>query len=187
MDARIALVAALALGGVACGDSSQGDAKSREELAALEGRVADLEKAAKPPGEIRWTEEEIVHFQALLDEVERRKEVERNADRVRSALNRMGVALLPEQEKAVLALVTSYQQKMREVFRGGFGRTDEDRKAATEKVEALRVSWEKDLRALLPQAEADKIMEGMGRNGFPGFMPRRQADAAMQPAATGDK
>ena len=126
--------------------------------------------------DVPFTEEQVSVARRIMEEVERRKDQERTEERVKQALARIGVSLTPDQEKAVLALVSTYQQKMRDVYRGGFGRTDDERRAATEKVETLRASWETDLRNIVPPSEADRVMEGMGRNGFPGFMPRRMID-----------
>ena len=145
---------------------------------ASDGSAADplVPPGASPSADVPFTEEQVAVARRIIDEVDRRKEQERNEERVKQALTRISVSLTPDQEKAVTALVTTYQQKMRDVFRGGFGRSDDERRVATEKVEALRASWENDLRNIVPAADADKVMEGMGRNGFPGFMPRRMGD-----------
>lgn len=122
--------------------------------------------------EAAFTEEQVAAFRKLSDEVQKRRDAEAAADRVRRELSRAGVALSPEQEATVIRLQSQYADKMRDLFKGGFGGTEADRQAMTEKRDALRTGFETDLRAQIPAAEADKIVEAMKR-GWPGFFPRR--------------
>jgi|GEM_PF-5160642 len=123
--------------------------------------------------EVAFSEEQVAAFRRISDEVQKRKDAEAAADRVKRELSRAGVTLTPEQEATVIKLQAQYSDKMRELFRGGFGTSEADRQAMTDKRDALRTSFEADLRTQIPGAEAEKIVEAMKR-GWPGFFPRRQ-------------
>ncbi len=122
--------------------------------------------------EVAFTEEQISAFRKISDEVQKRKDAEAAAERVKRELSRAGVTLTPEQEAAVIKLQAQYSDKMRDLFRGGFGTSEADRQAMMDKRDALRTGFESDLRSQIPPAEADKIVEAMKR-GWPGFFPRR--------------
>ena len=119
-----------------------------------------------------FSEEQIAVFAKISDEVQKRKDAIQQADRVRRMLKSAGLTLSAQQEEAVIRLQAQYQQKMREVYQGGFGTSDAERQETRDKLQALRGQWETDLRSQLPAAEADQVVESMSR-GFPGVFPRR--------------
>ena len=71
-------------------------------------------------------------FRRISDEVQKRKDAEAAAERVKRELSRAGVTLTPEQEATVIKLQSQYSDKMRELFRGGFGTSEADRLAMTD-------------------------------------------------------
>ena len=115
-----------------------------------------------------YSDDQIGKFQRLADEAQKRKDAAQQAERVKRELARANVTLTPAQEEAVIKLQSQYQEKMRELYRGGFGRSEAERTEVTEKLQALRGQFETDLRAQVPATEADKIVETM-KAGFPGF------------------
>lgn len=119
-----------------------------------------------------YSEDQIGNFTKLSEEVQKRKDAAAQAERVRRELTRAGVTLTPEQEASLLKLHSGYSEKMRDLFKNGFGTTDADRQAALDKREALRTQFESELRTVVPLDQADKIVEAMKR-GWPGFFPRR--------------
>lgn len=149
-----------------------------------DGSVATAPGLPLPTGgpEVAFSEEQVAAFRRISDEVQKRKDAEAAADRVKRELSRAGVTLTPEQEATVIKLQSQYSDKMRELFRGGFGTSEADRLAMTEKRDALRTGFEADLRAQIPGGEAEKIVEAMKR-GWPGFFPRRQDN---RPGMAGD-
>ncbi len=162
----------------------------KDRLKALEDRIAKAGSGAAatgtdaagapaptpttflPTSDGTFSEDQVAAFRKLSDEVQRRRDAEAQAERVKRELSRAGVTLTPDQEAAVLRLQQTYAEKMRDIFRNGFGTTDAERQATMDKREALRSQFESDLRATVPASEADKIVEAM-RRGWPGFFPRR--------------
>lgn len=119
-----------------------------------------------------FSEEQLSAFRRMSDEVDRRKNLEQQAKRLKDDLTRVGVTLTPDQEAAVLRIQQGYTEKMRELYRNGGGATDADRQSLVAKRDELRNQYANDIRAAVPAAEADKIVEAMKR-GWPGFFPRR--------------
>lgn len=130
--------------------------------------------AAGPDG--TYSEEQLTAFRKIQDEVQRRKDAEAAAARVKVELTRAGVTLTPEAEAAVMKLHQSYREKMQELFKNGYGSNEADRQATTDKRNALQVQFEADLRNSVPASDADKIVEAMKR-GWPGFFPRQRQDS----------
>ncbi len=164
LEAQLAQVAATAGKAPAGGGTESGSG---------DGAAPTVPGLPIPTGsEIAYTEEQISAFRKISDEVQKRKDAEAAAERVKRELSRAGVTLTPEQEANVIKLQAQYSDKMRDLFRGGFGTSEADRQAMMDKRDALRTGFENDLRSQIPPAEADKIVEAMKR-GWPGFFPRR--------------
>jgi hypothetical protein len=120
-----------------------------------------------------FSDDQISTFRKLSDEVERRKNLEQQAERVRREIARAKITLTPAQEEAVIKLQASYNDKMRELFRGnGFGTSEDEREQSRAKVETIRTQFETDLHAIVPGSEGDRLAESM-RRSFPGLFPRR--------------
>ena len=81
--------------------------------------------------------------------------------------------LTPEQEAAVLRLQRDFAKKRNEAMRSARvdGSGSGDANELRTKVESLRAEFETSVRAAVPAAEADKIVEAM-KKGYPGFFPR---------------
>jgi hypothetical protein len=120
-----------------------------------------------------FSDEQIAAFRRISDEMQRRRDVEQQRERLQQDLETAGVTLTPQQEEAVLKLQTDYTANARALFRGGFGATDAERQATRAKVTALRTQFESDLRAQVPGAAADQIIQSMART--PGFGGGRAA------------
>ena len=131
-------------------------------------------------GPSSFSDTQIDTFRKLSDEVERRKNLEAQAKRVRAEIERAKVTLTPAQEDAVIRLQASYQDRMREIFsRDGLGTTDADREERRSKMDALKTQFETDLRSIVPSSDADKLVDSM-RRGFPGLFPRRESAPGMR-------
>jgi hypothetical protein len=118
-----------------------------------------------------FSEEQLGAFRRMSDEVDRRKMLEQQAKRLKDDLTRAGVTLTPDQEAAVLKIQQGYTDKMRELYRNGGGATDADRQTLVAKRDELRNEYANEIRAAVPAAEADKIVEATNRMG--GFRPRQ--------------
>jgi hypothetical protein len=125
-----------------------------------------------PAADGSFSESQVATFRKMMEEVDRRRTEEAQADRVRRELSRAGVNLTPEQEASVLKLQERYAAKMRELFRNGMGNNEAERQASLAQRDALRTQYENELRNVVPASDADKIVEAM-RRGWPGFFPRR--------------
>jgi hypothetical protein len=159
-------------------EEKQGVAPPAEPVAPPDAPTASNGSASPPvflpaDGSTSFSEEQIGTFRKLWEVAEKRRQEEQQVERVRTQLQRLQAGLSADQEKAVVDLTIAYQQKQREMFRGGFGATEEDRKERTDKMTALRTEWETEVRNILPQSAADKIVEGIGRGFGFGGGPRR--------------
>jgi hypothetical protein len=118
-----------------------------------------------------YSEEQIASFRKLQEEVDRRKDAEQRAERVRRQLGRAQVSLSEEETKAVIDRTIAHENEVRTLLRGGFGRTDEERADVQKKIEDLRGIYERDLRSIVRSDSADKVIETLGRAN-PGILRR---------------
>ena len=125
-----------------------------------------------------FSDEQVTAFRKLDEEVQKRKRDEEQAKRLKQFLTGAGITLQPATELALQKLRATYAEKMQEIYREGLGMTgtDADRQERRDKIETLRKQFETDIRAVAPQADADKIVEGMMRTGS---FPRRNDRAGM--------
>lgn len=131
-----------------------------------------------PDASTGFSEDQLGAFRRMSDEVDRRKTLEQQAKRLKDELTRAGVSLTADQEAAVLRIQQGYTEKMRELYRGGGGATDADRQALVAKRDELRNQFANEVRAAVPAAEADKIIESTSRMGG-GFRPRQAGPNGM--------
>ena len=141
-----------------------------------------------PQGDGTYAEEQVAAFGKLYDEVVRRRDEEQQRDRLRQNLAQAGVTLTPEQEASMMRLQKQFQEKRQELFAAtrGSGRpqTETDQQTMRTKFEELRATFETDIRASVPAAEGDKIVEAMKRN-YPGFFPRGDRTDRVRPGMGG--
>jgi hypothetical protein len=123
-----------------------------------------------PDATTPFSEEQLTAFRRMADEVEKRKDAEQRAQRLKRDLATAGVSLTSDQEAALLKVQETYTERMRELYRSGGGSTDADRQAIVAKRDELRTQFANDVRNVVPASEADKIIEATGRMG--GFRPR---------------
>ncbi|MFO0934796.1 MAG: hypothetical protein U1E39_19080 [Planctomycetota bacterium] len=141
-----------------------------------------------PQGDGTYTPEQLDAFGKIYDEVVRRRDEAQQLDRMRQNLAQAGVTLTPEQEASMMKLQKQFQEKRQELLAAtrGTGRpqTEADQQAMRTKFEELRTSFETDVRAAVPAADADKIVEAMKRS-YPGFFPRGDRPDRMRPGMGG--
>ena len=131
-----------------------------------------------------FSDEQITAFRRIEDEVQKRKRDEEQAKRLKQFLTSAGITLQPATEQALQKLRASYGEKMQEILREGLGMgsNDAERQERRDKIETLRKQFETDIRAVVPQADADKIVEGMLRTGsFPRRTDRTGMTTPTQP------
>jgi hypothetical protein len=136
---------------------------------------------AQPDG--TFSDEQIAAFRKLDEEVQKRRRDEEQAKRLKQFLTTAGITLQPATEAALQKLRAAYGEKMQEILREGFGAgTDAERAERRDKIESLRKQFEADIRSVAPQADADKIVEGMLRTGsFPRRTDRTGMTGPTQP------
>jgi len=173
-----------------------------EKMGQLDRRLADVERtvaqrttAAAPPDtrpvsgsgegpvvpeetyvdengiERRFSDEDIRWFRAMKDEVDAIERRERYVEMFDRQLERLGVSLTDHQRDKVVDATIAFREKIRDAGRTRTTQTDEERRAA---MEGLRQEYSNTVFSLVPNAEAEKIVESMGR--YPGF-GWRQRDA----------
>ncbi len=153
-----------------------------EELAAAASRRATPGEggAGIPPGfrvedvvdveEPIFDERELAWFRAMKDEVDRQQRQERFERMISNQLERTGVSLTDEQREGVLKATLDYRQSITARYRQeGFSKQPAE--VRNEALSQLRADYEQSLYMLVPAAEADKILQQMGR--FPGMSGRQ--------------
>lgn len=152
------------------------------------GSAAPVPTTLLPQGDGTYSDEQIAAFGKIYDEVVRRRDEEQQRERLRQNLAQAGVTLTPEQEATMMRLQKQFQEKRQELFAStrGAGRpqSEADQQAMRTKFEELRATFESDIRASVPAAEGDKIVEAMKRN-YPGFFPRGDRADRVRPAMGG--
>ena len=108
---------------------------------------------------------ELRRFRAYMEAVEVARRNERMQTMVEGQLDRLGVALTPEQRETVVKQTLSYREKLRNVMTTS-RRDDGEREARNEAIEAVRQEYSQAIFASVPSSEAEKIIQGVGR--FPG-------------------
>jgi hypothetical protein len=119
-----------------------------------------------------FSEEQVSAFRKLEEQVQKVKRTEEQARRLKQFLSTANITLAPAEQEALLRLQASYGEKMQEILREGIGMgtSEAERQERRDKIEALRKQYEADIRAAVPSADADKVVEAMLRTGS---FPRR--------------
>lgn len=109
----------------------------------------------------RFDERTLKVFRAYLDEAQRLEREEREVKMVGDTLERLGVSLTDAQRKSVIDTTVRYQKQRREAFRNLQPGTD-NREARQQAGKELRDAYSKAIYDLVPSAEAEKIVNGIG-------------------------
>lgn len=129
-------------------------------------RVEDVVEADEPV----FDERELAWFRAMKDEVDRQQRQERFERMISNQLDRTGVSLTDGQREGVLKATLAYRQSITARYREeGFSKQPAE--VREQALTQLRADYEQTLYTLVPSAEADKILEQMGR--FPGMSGRQ--------------
>lgn len=135
----------------------------------------DLPTALQPDGSAEgetpeFDPEVMAWFRAMKEEVDRQVRQERFEQMIGNQLDRTKVVLTEEQRDSVIQATIAYRGRIRTSYREkGFSeKAPEERKQA---LDLLKADYEQSLYTLVPAAEADQILEQMGR--YPGFSGRQ--------------
>jgi hypothetical protein len=103
---------------------------------------------------------QVQDFRALLEEVEKQRQEERRVEQIKNQFTRMDVQLTDDQQKSVIAETLRYRERVADAFRQAT-QDKSTREQRTAVMESLRMDYEVTVRRLVPEAEAQKILEGM--------------------------
>ncbi len=107
-----------------------------------------------------WTEPQIVALRAMLDEVDRRKQAERETEQWKRRIEAVKATLSAEQEQQVLDLALDYNHRLKELFgKGSAGFSLEERQAALDRMTQMRSDLEGSFRRFLPDETVTALMK----------------------------
>jgi hypothetical protein len=109
--------------------------------------------------------EEVTRFRALLDAVEKQRRDERLTQSVVTSLDRLQLDLRPEQKDAVVRETLAYREGVRMAIQATARSGGADKRMET--IQPLRQAYETRIYEIVPNAEAQKIVESIG--GYPGM------------------
>ncbi len=118
-----------------------------------------------------FDEKTVQTLEAYVDEINRRKQEQRQRDRIGGEMDRLGIELTEEQKKNVIDQTLHYQTKARELLRQSWPRDEkgrEDRRAA---FEGLQEEYRTTINRLVPADAAEKISTSRVARGM-GFYSR---------------
>ncbi|MDJ0976789.1 MAG: hypothetical protein QNJ98_20200 [Planctomycetota bacterium] len=148
-------------GGSAAPSGSNGSSMPALEMPIVEEGEEDPE----------FTEDTLRSFRAMMEQVEQQRRDERIQEGLKRQLDRLGVELSEDQEQAVMKATLSFREKTRNMWRSlPRGADDESRDKRREAMEGMREEYSKTVYSLVPAADAEKIVNSMGRGM--GFSPR---------------
>ncbi len=110
----------------------------------------------------RFDEGTVKVLRTYMDEIQRREREERQVQMVNGQLDRLSVSLTDSQKKGVVDATLTYQRQVRDALRG-VPPGQENREARTKAVQDVREQYSKTIYDLVPAAEAEKIVNGMGQ------------------------
>ncbi len=118
-----------------------------------------------------FDEKTVQTIEAYVDEINRRKAIARQRERVGAELDRLGVELSDEQKKNVVDATLTYQDKARELLRQGWSRDEKGREARKEAFSSLQDEYATTINRLVPTSAAEKISSSRVARGM-GFYNR---------------
>ena len=132
-------------------DGAMGSGGGGAALPAIElDDVGDLEDP-------QFDERALGSIEAYLDEINRRKAVERQRGIVGAQLTRLGIELSDDQRQQVIAETLAYQKRATEVSRAGWPKDEAGRDQRRETFKALHAEYETKINRLVPADTAEKI------------------------------
>ncbi len=107
-------------------------------------------------------------LRAMMEQVEQQRRQERIEQGLQRQLDRLGVELSDDQEKAVIQATVGFRDKTRNMWRNlPRGGDDEAREKRREAMDTMREEYSKTVYSLVPAESAEKIVNSMGRGmGF---------------------
>ena len=109
-----------------------------------------------------WTEEQVSAFRSMLDEVDRRRTIDKETAAYRDLVLRVEPNLAPADASATISLVTDFMRDIRTLFAGASaGGTTEERAATNGKAATRRAQLMLDLETVLPKATVARLSQHM--------------------------
>lgn len=163
LEKELASMKALLAGMTAKGGTTDGSGSERGAMPAIELPV--VEEGVEEPA---FEDDTLRSFRALLEQVEQQRRDERIKDGLKRQLDRLGVELSEQQEQAVIQATVGFRDKTRDMWRNlPRGADDQAREKRREAMETMREEYSKTVYSLVPAADAEKIVNSMGRGmGF---------------------
>lgn len=132
-----------------------------------DGPVASLDLPIVNEGDEdpEFDEDTLRSLRKMMEQVEQQRRNERVVEGVKRQLDRLGIELSDDQEKGVIDATMGYRTKMGQMWRElPRGNDDETREKRKEAFDGLREEYSKTVYSLVPAADAEKIVGGMGRS-----------------------
>ena len=150
--------------GGSSGGSSGGLASNGGEVPAVEvPDVGDLEDPV-------FDERALGSIEAYMDEINRRKAIERQRGRIDGQLTRLGLDISDAQREGVINETLAYQQRVAELYKAGWPKDDAGREDRREAFKVLRTEYESKIGGVVPADMAEKITSSrLGRSR--GYVP----------------
>jgi hypothetical protein len=170
------------------GDSGSAAPAPSDRLDALASRIQSLEErlipgsaqaganqGRLPPGvgDRTFTEEQIESLRSMMDEVEARRNTDRETASYRDLVRRVAPTISGADEATAVSLVTGFMRKLRALFvDGSAGNTEEERAATAQKAAAEREKLLADLGTVLPKDVVERLAQHIPDfNAQPGHTP----------------
>jgi len=177
--------------------------KDKADVAALEARIASLERVISrlprsgtgqptlPSGEKlpelsstdvfdaanpSYDEKTLKTLDAYMEEITRRKQEQRQRDRVSTELTRLGLEFDKDVEKAIIDETLHFQEKSRELLRMSGSRDPAEREARRKTFLGLQEEYTATIKRLVPVDAAEKIVGSRIARGL-GFYPAGATEA----------
>ncbi len=109
---------------------------------------------------------------AYLDEINRRKNEERQMRRIETELERKDIDLSESQKESVVKETLAYQAKARDLLRKQFSRDEAGREERRQAFQGLQDEYASVIKSLVPEQQADQILDsrlGRGMGFFGNF------------------
>lgn len=124
---------------------------------------------------VAFDEQFLRSFRTALERVESDRREERVVSGLNRQLDRLGVQIDESQRDSVIQSTVDFREKTRSLWRDlPRGSDDDSRERRRAEFEKLHDAYSTTIYSLVPTAEAEKIVDGMGR-GI-GFSARRRGD-----------
>jgi hypothetical protein len=109
------------------------------------------------PDNPTFDEKTVQTLEAYVDEINRRKQEQRQRDRIGGEMERLGIELTEEQKKGVIDQTLLYQTKARELLRQAWPRDEKGREDRKQAFQGLQEEYKTTINRLVPADAAEKI------------------------------